>query len=522
MEIKEIRKCNFYLNSKSRSCKFPIFGDSIYCIFHLRIIDNIQVIQDKNSHNKNIKDKLILCPIDHKHYISITNILSHIRKCSKVRDIAYELSQPFCIQTSEPPLTLQNKFQALLDIQNFIKSTNIDKICEESLNSRRNDLITNLESKLEFLDLLYRECLHHLPYNPHEVEKIDNKLEETINNQIPRNKHDIQAFDIFNTCLKDGFIQNKENRFDYNTSKCMFVEFGAGNALLTHWFIKLIIENIQKNSGSTQISDLRAILIDKESRRKQLEKHSKFIKSLRLRLDIETFDFKSLIEACETGNSDLMYLSFFNGHIPWLLEYLVKADIWIPNIPKDVNPLEYLRKIEPNKLKDILTLLSRGGGPNIKKIEDNIKDNIINRPINHLFILAKHLCGCGFDLALTSSIDAIQKLNSGSTVYITMAGCCHHRCNFKQHLGAELITSSKWKSYFSSDEDCFNFITFISSWATGATDWRQNEGYKAKFILDTCRIQWLRSKGFMNVKLINYTNKHVTPENVLLIASKQI
>ncbi|KAL7069511.1 hypothetical protein ACR3K2_01090 [Cryptosporidium serpentis] len=373
----------------------------------------------------------------------------------------------------------------------------MDKIYEENLKSRRNYMITNFESKLEFLDLLYRECLHHLPYNPHEVEKLDNKLEKTINNQILRNKHDIQAFDIFNTCLKDGFLQNKENRFGYDASKCMFVEFEA--------------EEIQKNSGSSQVSDLRAILIDKEPRRKQLEKQ--------LRLNIETFDFKSLIEVCETGNNDLMYFLLFNGYISWLLEYLVKEDIWIPNIPKNVNPLEYLRKIEPNKLKNILTLLSHGGGPDIKKIEDNI----INRPINHLFILVKHLCGCGFDLALTSSIDAIQKLNSGSTVYIVMVGCYHHRCNFKQHLGAELIISlSKWKNYFSSDEDCFNFITFVSSWVTGATDWRQNEGCKAKFILNTCQIQWLRSKGFMNIKLINYTSKHVTPENVLLIAFKQI
>ncbi|KAL7069512.1 hypothetical protein ACR3K2_01100 [Cryptosporidium serpentis] len=88
MEVKEIKKCSFYLKSKFCGCKFPIFGDSIYCIFYLRIIDNIQVIQDKNSYNRNIKDKLILYPIDRKHYILITNILSHIWKCFKVKDIA--------------------------------------------------------------------------------------------------------------------------------------------------------------------------------------------------------------------------------------------------------------------------------------------------------------------------------------------------------------------------------------------------------------------------------------------------
>lgn len=103
-------------------------------------------------------------------------------------------------------------------------------------------------------------------------------------------------------------------------------------------------------------------------------------------------------------------------------------------------------------------------------------------------MISKHLCGNGFDLGLKSSQNAIKDMKSGSMLIIIMSPCCHHRCLISQHLGVEMLNNLALKDdLFENLEDCFKFIASISSWSTGTNDYRSDYGFKAKYILDSCR-----------------------------------
>lgn len=115
-------------------------------------------------------------------------------------------------------------------------------------------------------------------------------------------------------------------------------------------------------------------------------------------------------------------------------------------------------------------------------------ESFAGRPVEKMFVISKHLCGNGFDLGLRSSRSAITKMKSGSVLVVVMSPCCHHRCSFSQHLGVEMLEEhASGETPFERPEDCFRFLASVSSWSTGADGRRSELGYKAKYILDSCR-----------------------------------
>ena len=122
------------------------------------------------------------------------------------------------------------------------------------------------------------------------------------------------------------------------------------------------------------------------------------------------------------------------------------------------------------------------------RIEKTILNYFVAKPVKEVFVLSKHLCGSGFDLGLKVPFESKSKMNRPSKLRVAMSPCCHHRCEFDQHLGIELLKGLiPHDEHFSDLEECFKFITTISSWATGTNDWRSDFGFKAKYILDSCR-----------------------------------
>lgn len=359
----QVQTCTFFIKSKSRNCKFPRYGDSNFCNLHKGIQD-----QFFDRVNEKLDSQIIPCFIDGRHFVSTNKIRSHIRKCSRVRDIAYELRQPFCIHKNEPP-------HQLLDLRERLRVTEISgienkKSVENNISDSKKKLVTSKE-RLELIDKVHDFCIREFGNNPHFESK------EANTNDLNLNRHDIQAINISKEFTKrlikkyDSISYSSSNSdFTVDCENSLIIEYGAGNAILSHWFIK----ECRKPQDKMKNSKLRSVIIDRESRRKQMEKLDESVSSIRLRLDIEQFDINALISICNDDNIskesiiEKMYLSLGNGNIPWIINTLLEQKIWI-NGPsgKQIQTLDEVKQLSKEDLKCILTDLSNGGGPDISK-----------------------------------------------------------------------------------------------------------------------------------------------------------
>ncbi|KAH8740451.1 hypothetical protein FG386_002963 [Cryptosporidium ryanae] len=464
--------CSFYLRSKCRNCKFERAPNSIYCHLHNDLLEY--------KSNDCLKSLKVPCFIDGRHLVSIDKIRTHIKKCSRIRDIAYESSQPFYFHNGRPPKQLSKLCEKISRIKNDDFTLNIDT--PEKNKDKNNSGIS--KDKLNYIELVHLQCEERFGKNPHFITNIEDNDFENLN------RDEIQAINIAKESKKRFKLCEEPNIIEYGNS--LIVEFGAGNAILTYWFVKEMSNEKQIKSGDK----MRCVIIDRESRRKQLEKAHSSISPLRLRLDIELFDFGSLLSICNnkdetefTAKKSMYFGSDSVKNIPWIITSLIESGVWIfdsnSNVIKSRCEAE---KLCTEEIRYILDNLSNGGGPNISKIEETILKNFIARPIKDVFIISKHLCGSGFDLGLKVPFESKNKMNKPSKLRIIMSPCCHHKCTLDQHCGLELLESMEiYKEYFKNFEDCFKFIITISSWATGANDWKSDFGFKAKYILDSCR-----------------------------------
>ncbi|KAK6587882.1 hypothetical protein RS030_81403 [Cryptosporidium xiaoi] len=465
--------CSFYLKSKCRNCKFERAPNSNYC--HLHGI--LQEVSDDCSG----KSQKVPCFIDGKHLVSINKIRSHIRKCSRIRDIAYELSQPFYFHNGRPPRHFLKIFEKLSYLNNNGSIENIEFYPEREKCVKNSDIS---KDKLKYIDLLHFKCEEKFGKNPHFIVNSEDSYHSGLN------RDEVQAISIARESKKRLKISEEANITNYENS--LIVELGAGNAVLTYWFVKEMIDEKETKSKNK----IRCVIIDRESRRKQLEKTGDFISPLRLRLDIESFDLGSLLSICNNKSENEstarkgMYSGLGSGkNVPWIITSLIDSGVWIYNSNSNLikNRCE-AEKLSTEEIKYILDGLSNGGGPDISKIEEVILKDFVANPVKEIFIISKHLCGSGFDLGLKVPIKFKNKMHRPSKLRVIMSPCCHHRCTFDQHCGLDLLKSmTPYKEYFTNFEECFEFIATISSWATGANDWKSDFGFKAKYILDSCR-----------------------------------
>ncbi len=104
-------------------------------------------------------------------------------------------------------------------------------------------------------------------------------------------------------------------------------------------------------------------------------------------------------------------------------------------------------------------------------------------------------------------------------VGIVIAFCCHHQCEYSQYVGHKYLEQEG----FSKDE--FPILCKIASWATCGIikkdteeSERESIGRKVKTLLNWGRLQYLNDFGF-NCKLVQYTNKDSTLENMCIVAT---
>lgn len=88
-------RCSFYLLTKHRCCRFPVAGLHGFCIVHAPTVGL--------SHGTAQPQQRIPCPVDPSHSIYRSRIIGHLRGCTRTRDQAWELSQPFCQESVNDP-----------------------------------------------------------------------------------------------------------------------------------------------------------------------------------------------------------------------------------------------------------------------------------------------------------------------------------------------------------------------------------------------------------------------------------
>lgn len=168
---------------------------------------------------------------------------------------------------------------------------------------------------------------------------------------------------------------------------------------------------------------------------------------------------------------------------------------------------------------------------NTDKLGDSLEKDIIEKIKKGFNIIgvAKHICGCAFDLSLSclfnySKFDNIKGL--------CMATCCHHICR------AELLNHLDFfieKLNLTVKEIIFLFKA--TSWIFGKINIKEKEikhdeifkkknisrkhiGLISKYIVDLARSLLLIEKGF-KVCYLKYCDNGITTENNLILAIKQ-
>eukprot|EP00971_Amphidinium_carterae_P112318 2224775-Amphidinium_carterae.1 len=140
-------------------------------------------------------------------------------------------------------------------------------------------------------------------------------------------------------------------------------------------------------------------------------------------------------------------------------------------------------------------------------------------PPKRVLACAKHLCGGATDIALRSlSVDC----KTDTMLGVCMATCCHHRCDTATYINLPFLDHI---GLVACDAD-MKKLAKLASWAVGGTGanlvgamQRRRIGLMVKRILDIGRVQWLRDQVSLDdATLVHYIEKEVTPENVLIIA----
>lgn len=195
-----------------------------------------------------------------------------------------------------------------------------------------------------------------------------------------------------------------------------------------------------------------------------------------------------------------------------------------------------------NKCKNIL--LEKESS---KHKKDNKNDNMLryktdiaNFDINYLskiydnkciFGIAKHICGCAFDL----SMNCLLNINNISLFKgLCMASCCHHLCkinlindidqflqNTKMNLRqiTLLFKATSWLFSMKEDNNKEKSKDEFKNLFISRNINRKYIGLISKYIIDLCRCLFLIKKGFI-VLYLKYCSNEYTSENNLILAFK--
>ncbi|CAJ0954679.1 unnamed protein product, partial [Mesorhabditis belari] len=153
-----------------------------------------------------------------------------------------------------------------------------------------------------------------------------------------------------------------------------------------------------------------------------------------------------------------------------------------------------------------------------------------------LVAVQKHFCGSATD-------SGIRCLQNGITRGLDLKGfvlapCCHHKMRYEEYIGGKFLRQQG----FDGEAD-FSALRHISTWSVCGfeqteterlpsevtselfeNDWsdtfRARIGRRAKVLLEEGRVCHLKEFGYQ-VRLIEYVSAQISPENLLLLGSKE-
>eukprot|EP00922_Rhytidocystis_sp_ex-Travisia-forbesii_P030362 GHVS01044856.1.p1 GENE.GHVS01044856.1~~GHVS01044856.1.p1 ORF type:complete len:329 (+),score=23.21 GHVS01044856.1:402-1388(+) len=296
---------------------------------------------------------------------------------------------------------------------------------------------------------------------------------------------------------------------------------------------------------------LRHLIVERDPRRNGKENKNQALISggcdgngriLRLRLDIKYFDIVQLL--CRANSS--RYISYHN--IDYMNYNSNSSSRGITEKGKPVSsdnyrePNKYLRccgrevpsivqllmshkvPLSPTRCSELRKLIAQLAFADVgtrqmhDMTEANFRRLFDHKPFCNLVFVGKHLCGSATDLSLKCASDGV-KFDRSLSVSVCIASCCHHSCDWESFVGKQFLR--KQLRRFASKSQ-FQWLIRITSWATsgaGVTKEQRQRGIKAKRMLDTARVWWLREVvGMQEATLVNFTSQKVTPENSLIIS----
>ena len=179
-----------------------------------------------------------------------------------------------------------------------------------------------------------------------------------------------------------------------------------------------------------------------------------------------------------------------------------------------------------------------------------------NEEITQVWMYGKHLCGAATDLTLRvasssssqevdQDVDQEVEQHQDYTTIMTAAACCHHLCTWKDVLGQEILTKHGITSqdfaimkklctfYSMGDKKNKRNLKNASKKKKKKTKdmtergrlaaLRRDLGIRCKRLINECRRESMATSGhgWENVRLIEYVDASITPENQLLIATRK-
>jgi len=115
-------------------------------------------------------------------------------------------------------------------------------------------------------------------------------------------------------------------------------------------------------------------------------------------------------------------------------------------------------------------------------------------------------------------LTSFEKLDTGKLAGLSIATCCHHRCDIITYVNLDFITEQ-----LDIPLEMFESFVRCSSWAvsplTGIR--KRRAGFKVKRMLDFGRLLYIRDKcGLKNSAGVQYCNWQTeSPESTLIICS---
>jgi len=469
-------RCMFWIEKKHRFCCMVRSGTSTFCGEH-----------------RNQKER-IPCPLDPRHTIFPDDLERHKKRCPAFTRFEALKRKPYCrvdCNAGPPtgsliPTIEKRRCDDLNTFTTWLESK--FAICRTYLfaESRFREIASRLEIFLRVPKVGMIVESHSSAdtskthtndiTNDHDCERAHTTITTTTDRKSEHmykkysaERHQIQHQNILNRMRARGLLATRHST---RSTRRLFIEFGAGRGGLT-W----AVHNATKIEKSTDRSQTRYLLIDRDSIRKKTERY---------------------LEATHPSPSD----------VPNAVAERLKIDIrhlWLPGVASVANSDEAV--VISKHLCGVATDLSLRS---VCQLVQERRKTTAHRT------------------ATNAGTAAVRESRTCQIGGIAIALCCHGLCSWREYVGRTFFQSVLKFDAAGSD---FESLRVASSWMVGYRsrsfhpDISESErsrrvavGAACKRLIDIGRVLFIMEKMGLNATLEPYCDRSTTPENIALLA----